>query len=77
MDEFQRAILKNICILDSLFDCYPAEVKEKSIIVYKFQISFSEKKLPPMENVRMKSLIFFKHQINIIFMIFPCGSFFH
>ena len=49
--------------------------KETSIMVYKFKISFSEKKHPLIENLRIKSLNCFSHHVNIIFVTLSCGSF--
>ena len=68
-----------ICILDNLFVdilTHPPKGKEKSIIVYKFQNYFPEKKLPLIENLSIKSLNYFKHQISKISVILYCGSFF-
>ena len=66
---------KHIWILNNLSDCqqpyqHPPNGKEKSIMVYKFKNYFSEKKLSLIVNVRIKSLTCFKHQINIIVVIF-------
>ena len=66
---------KHIWILNNLSDCqqpyqHPPNGKEKSIMVYKFKNSFSEKKLSLIVNVRIKSLTCFKLQINIIVVIF-------
>ena len=44
-------------------------------MVYKFKNSFSEQELPLIENVRIKSLTFFKHQINVIVVIFVLWKF--
>ena len=47
--------------------------KGKSIMVYKFKNYFSEKETSAnwiIENVRIKFLTYFKHQINIIVLIF-------
>ena len=56
---------------------HPPEGKETSIIVYKFKNYFSEKKLPLVENLKIKYLVSFKHQFSIIVAILSCGSFFH
>ena len=56
---------------------HPPEGKETSIIVYKFKNSFSEKKLPLVENLKIKSLVYFKYQFSIIVVKLSCGSFFH
>ena len=53
---------------------HPPEGNETSIIVYKFENSFSEKKL---ENLKIKSLVYFKYQFSIIIVTLSCGSFFH
>ena len=57
---------KRICILDNLFDFqqphqYIHLKERKRNHTIKIQ-----KKLPRTENVRIKYLIYFKHQINII-----------
>ena len=44
-------------------------------MVYKFKISFSEKKLPLIENLRITTLNYFKHRINIILVIFVLRKF--
>ena len=47
-----------------------------SIVVDKFKNYFSEKKKHPLiENLKIKSLISFKHQINIIVVILSHGIF--
>ena len=50
--------------------------KETITTVYKFKISFYEKKLLLSENLRMKSLNYFMRHI-IIIVIWSCGSFLH
>ena len=63
---------KHICILDNLSDCQQPyqhiHLKEKKIASWytNAKNSFSEKKLPLVENVRIKSLTCFKYQINIM-----------
>lgn len=49
---------------------HPDKQKERSIIVYKFKISFSEKNFPLIENLRIASLNCFRHSINTILLIF-------
>ena len=79
---------KHICNLDNLFDLQPCQnihLKEKKqishsnkeIIAYKFKNSFSVKKLPFIESLRINSLTCFNHQFNIIVVILSCGNFFH
>ena len=48
-----------------------------NILINKFKNSFSEKKFPLIENLRIKSSTCFNHQFNIIFVILSWGSFFH
>ena len=55
------------CISDSLFNCWQPHQrihlkgKETSITVYKFKYAFCEKKLPFIENLRIKALNCFQH----------------
>ena len=48
---------------------HPHEGKETSIIVNKFKNYFSAKKLPLIENLRIKFLTFFKRQFDKIAVI--------
>ena len=84
MDDCQYVILKEINIFLSLIICtIVADLINMStwtkihIIAYKFKNSFTEKKWPLIQNLRIKFLTCFKHQINIIFLIFSYGSFFY
>ena len=58
---------KHTCIRGNLFDCQQPfqhihlKGKETSITVYEFKNTFFEKKLPLIENLRIKSLSCFKH----------------
>ena len=58
-----------VCILDNLLDLprprqhkHQPKQKETSIMVFKFKIYFSAKKLPLIENLKIKSLMCFRHQ---------------
>ena len=76
--------LTNSCTILDMDDCRCVILKEINnfvsliaSLIFKFKSIFSKKKLPLIENLRIKSLNCFKHQINIIVVILSCGSFFH
>ena len=84
IDDCQCVIIEGnegTCILDNFFwlsttsSTYPPKGKENSIMVYKFKNSLSEKQLLLIENLGIKSLTWFKHQINIIVAIFVLWKF--
>ena len=69
---------KHICILNNLCDCQQPhqhiQLKEKKIVSW-YTDSFCEKfflrkETSTIKNIRIKSLTCFKHQINIIVVIF-------
>ena len=69
MDGCQCMILKEVNVFVSLIICpivNNLKEEEKNIMVCKFKNYFSEKKLPLIENLKLKSLTCFHHQIDII-----------